>query len=641
MHTVAVGSVIDSGKLRALAHSTKNGVHLSASHREHMLKFLRELTNGTCVCPLSDIKLDLQLFEGITIREIKDKYINASCDTAQSVTLELPRLGPYEHWQVLLLVHLPDVARSSTLERDSDDEDFEDFNHISTSYRLAELEQMVQSMPGKIAECIISYHHPMLVDGALICQESTMLSVQRTNREPPRRNIEVMELDMQRTALALLFAAMRLEQQQDKDSAINALREAEQMIHAFCTEYDLSLEPFGEFLATSSTMRFRMSARYQISVKRKESFAGLEQKISSPPREQTRRVLSQSDTDRPSHPRTEIPKSTISGPGIAQQNWKQVNTLGNQFMTEPRAKRSPRRLQLEIPPKPQRKTLVTTLRTVITEEPRARTRRGSTGSMSVQNHLAGHFVGHKAPAEVQKVIWDKPKLKKLPTSEEVRKIVRQSSSRDMMQYSTLRSPRGGVVPSALRTPNECELSPLLRTVAFVDEQKRLRAEEDDHDIARSIWKSHKEERGEVSMVSEDELTVNAIGEAQHETTPPMPDILDSPADYFSKNLKHGTFQSPLAGSTPKRIGPDVSPLIVRHPEPRQIPSQFDHESNYSGSKYSAVHSPVQVASPYETVPGTRPYHHDVINEESEPDGTNLQLKRTRPDIDLIGSVRDT
>lgn len=152
-------------------------------------------------------------------------------------------------------------------------------------------------------------------------------------------------------------------------------------------------------------------------------------------------------------------------------------------------------------------TMTTTLSTTITESKPARLRRNSTGNL--QANLLDTST---------KAVWVTPTLKRLPTSQEVRHIVRKSSSYRDMQSKSI--------------------------------EREASAESDRDDIARTLWRTHKAERGEDSINSE--LDILEDFKAAQLDASPLNAVLSpgSPKDYFSEKLRLRT----TLKTSPLRVG---------------------------------------------------------------------------------------
>lgn len=210
--------------------------------------------------------------------------------------------------------------------------------------------------------------------------------------------------------------------------------------------------------------------------------------------------------------------------------------------------------------------------------------------------------------EIPKITWQTPKLSRLPSSHEIRHIVRKSSSQHDIRKVEMNDDAARRQVRSLSVSSR--LPPKLYSPEHIGRPPAM------DDVARTLWKSHKAERGEDSMISD----LEPLPDSRLCTTPsPMLDSRSpvspgSPKDYFSnKLLRSSSRRSPSPGDSPLKAMTSRWVAQIERVNERAGLTKAD----------GSVYSPSET-SPKEPVAGvSNPYFHAY--QDTLDDGTILEV----------------
>lgn len=267
LHTIGVGPVCNPDLLRKLAHITAEGTYQDEKQLDdqQMHQFLAELRAGSSFLPLRNIRCDLRLFEDTTIREVKGQSTRTVFHSPQAVSITIPRLGPFERQDIMIVLQTTDIKIADTAPVD-----VEAIN-LPSSARLIELENMINTMPIRLMSCSTSYFHPLMHNGEIVCMPARDLDVKRSDGVPMTSNPDLVIQDARQIAIDMLIDANAALEKGRQEHYLSILRDTEQLLHSLCTEKDISSTSFEDLITEISTLRFQTTPRFKLSLERRQS----------------------------------------------------------------------------------------------------------------------------------------------------------------------------------------------------------------------------------------------------------------------------------------------------------------------------------------------------------------------------------
>lgn len=543
--------------MRILAHCSREGICISGSIEAELTEFLRHLEQETCITPITDLAMQLNLFEGASLREVRGDGFELSVDTSQQFVLKVARLGPLEQQQFLIHVHLPRIGEQgserhlgrSSAYAHSYKREVEQEEMAETSVRLAELELLVNSLPSKLITCQPDYQNCTIGRQSRIVGATISLSIKRTaDLLHLCSNPTVLEADLKQHCLSSFRRATTLALRNQYKIAYRVLRLTEEQIQIFLAEFGLAGDLYISLMNHLTVTRLRLYNQQHDTSSQKEhaplnSNIKATQLYCSTPRELERSLCAESAPPVP-------PKDQVT-PRVTQKATRRRSPKG-------RIQRAERDIVAM-------RSIGKRLSRSPTEESN---RRASTGSIDVHSLVRPTGTPERevtrSVSRMNKHDDARPMPFKRPTSLKLHCTL-PSSKLDAVGHGwPLRHQSTGPNPPnhIYRTTNEYPSSwPRARTESYVNDQQRLRANEV-RDHAQMIWNSHKEERGESAMVSEDEMLCIASDSRRTVAEPAT-----------SSSSSNGSFElSPFGTPTVHRVGtfpmqPDLA-LENEWPEPR-------------------------------------------------------------------------
>lgn len=249
--------------LRVLAHTSSHGTLLPSGSSQDLSALLLRLRTGQSNNVITHVELHFQLHDGATFLGIRDEEVTVKSSSEHDFTLMLDRLGPQEARQIMIAIRVPAVQlpkepqrRQTTLLSHSIGVSEDDVT--DNSFRLAELDHMVRSMPGILATMLISYHHPSLTKEARICLSSKTLALKRSSTMPKEPDVVVRTIDAHQSFVNLLHLANSYAKSSQMNDARYLLNELELRIHSFCINVNISPVEFDELLIEISAQKSQL-----------------------------------------------------------------------------------------------------------------------------------------------------------------------------------------------------------------------------------------------------------------------------------------------------------------------------------------------------------------------------------------------
>ena len=270
LHTLGIGPVQNGNQLGRLAHCSTLGAYIPVSKMTDLQKVALGISHYEVPLPITEICIDVELFEGASLKEVKDEQLERELTSPQQFSLKIPRLGLFEARHIILSVQIPGCGLTPQPKRSKSDKQGNG-SELTNSYRLKELEHLIQSMPGRLAEYTISMRHPALQDDSIARLETRALNIQRTMDDTVEKDPELITQETRRAAIDALLQTQNLDLQRDRDVCLKLLKETELCLFSSCTEMDLPVAAFEDLFAEISGVRFRMSPRFQMT-QRKRSY---------------------------------------------------------------------------------------------------------------------------------------------------------------------------------------------------------------------------------------------------------------------------------------------------------------------------------------------------------------------------------
>lgn len=491
LHSVGLGNLVNDTALRALAHCSKVGIHLSIYDLSEVKKLISHIICGSPLDPLTNISLSIQLFENAAIREVKYSELALDTATPQRFRLVIPRLGPCESRQIFVAIRLPSISLDPRLRVNSLAKD--DPESLTNSLRIAELEYLIQSMPSRLASCTVSYNHPLLLDVETIRRAPVNVNLRRTQLETHISCLDVLGMDIRRSVLHALKQLFRHEAYEDQHKVISNLRTSVQSIQAYCARFDVPLSTFEDLLSDISSIRSEVSTRLtQTMIETTPSNRAIpSSKYSSHTqanRRQSAKIVYRSDI-RPSNGPTNEPISYTVSPKRSVPGGDAgpfSDPLGVKVSNLQKPIRTPLQTQKSIrDPSSYQDQRRTTPETNHTDRLRGAYKPDSISSEQKSNGR-GKSASRYWPSEPPKstnVLYSE-RSEETNNVRRVRKERNEDSHKDHNSSKNIRDLFG------------------MRKTACVIRQHKL-CHSNRSDVAKTIWKSHKQERGELSILSDD------------------------------------------------------------------------------------------------------------------------------------------
>lgn len=267
LHTIGIGAVCNSHLLRRLAHITGEGTYQNESQLDdhQMHRFLAELAAGSSFLPLRNICCDLKLFEGTTIREVKGQSLRTVFHSPQAISITEPRLGPFEKHDIMIVLQTAEAKLANTANAELET------NALPNSVRLAELENLINTMPIRLMSCSTKYIHPFMHNGETVRMPVHNLDVRRSREAPMPSSPALVIQDARQIAVEMLIDANMALKTGRQEHYLTILRDTEQLLHSLCTEKDISSTSFEDLFTEISTLRFQTTPRFKLSLKRRQS----------------------------------------------------------------------------------------------------------------------------------------------------------------------------------------------------------------------------------------------------------------------------------------------------------------------------------------------------------------------------------
>lgn len=274
LYCLGIGSIKNEKVLRSLAYKSQTGIYIDAGDSIDLSKHMQIIRNRSDLGRLDDVQIEVELFEGANLRDINSDDVQIHVEAPDTFRLTLSSLGALEHRRIPLLIHIPPMAGPSATRNARHTVSSEEHEaEKSSSFRLAELEHLMQTIPVPLTRCTAAYKHPYLSPECTVIQSIDPCIIRRgpVGSFHPIRTIEL--LHTRECAVRLILRAQIHQAQHDRSACLSILREAENMLHATCTELDLSLVSFEDLFTEISALRFRLSPKYELSMKRKQSYS--------------------------------------------------------------------------------------------------------------------------------------------------------------------------------------------------------------------------------------------------------------------------------------------------------------------------------------------------------------------------------